>query len=125
VILTDVLEHIAEPQRLMWEIGRILASQGKVVVTVPFFYWLHEEPHDYYRYTKYALKRFCDGSGLSILELTEYGGLPEVLFDLMAKGAHRFGAARLVNAAATLCRLKPNWMAEDFPLGYLLVAQKP
>lgn len=57
IILSDVLEHIPEPQRLWDEMARILAPDGVIIMNVPFFYFLHELPHDYYRYTEYALRR--------------------------------------------------------------------
>ncbi len=73
VLLTDVLEHMAEPKGLMREVARVLAPGGKILVGVPFLYWLHEEPHDYYRFTKFALRRMLDESGLEVLEIDAYG----------------------------------------------------
>jgi SAM-dependent methyltransferase len=67
VLLTDVLEHIPEPLNLMCEIARILRPGGKLILGVPFLYWLHEAPHDYYRYSEFALRRFCQLSGLHIV----------------------------------------------------------
>ena len=52
ILLSDVLEHIPTPERLWREMARLLKPGGKVLLNVPFFYWLHEEPYDYYRYTK-------------------------------------------------------------------------
>jgi SAM-dependent methyltransferase len=134
ILMTDVLEHIAEPGRLMAEVARLLRPRGKLILTVPFLYWLHEEPHDYYRYTRFALERFCTANGLTILELSAYGGLPEVMFDLAAKGAEcvpKIGplVVRLCNALSIVCQAGPvrkfsSWTSSSFPLGYLLVATK-
>lgn len=135
VLLTDVLEHIAEPMQLMREVSRIMRMGGKVIVGVPFLYWLHEEPHDYYRYTRFALQRFCNESRLSVLELYAYGGLPEVMIDLASKGLGAMPRAiawlkKPVQAiGSVVCALPParklsNWTADQFPLGYILVAQK-
>ena len=85
IILSDVLEHIAKPESLWNEMNRILQSGGKLILNVPFFYKLHEVPHDYFRYTKYALQNFAQNSGFKILVLKETGGLPEILTDLTAK----------------------------------------
>ena len=60
-------------------LARVLRPGGKLLLCVPFFYWIHEEPHDYYRYTEFALARFCELSELKIICLEAYGGLPEVL----------------------------------------------
>jgi SAM-dependent methyltransferase len=135
VLLTDVLEHIPEPMKLVAEIARVLRPGGRLIAGVPFLYWLHEEPHDYYRYTEFALRRFCERNQLRVLELDSYGGLPEVLFDLVSKGidyAPRALAAPLRNlhAAASLCcrtrlvRRISRGTSGAFPLGYILVAEK-
>lgn len=135
VLLTDVLEHIPEPLHAMTEIARVLRPGGKLILSVPFFYWIHEEPHDYYRYTKFALERFCDLSGLNVLELRPYGGLPEVFFDLAAKSlgyAPRPLSAILRPAhsvASRFCgtrlgRRISRGTSGSFPLGYLMIAEK-
>jgi SAM-dependent methyltransferase len=135
ILLTDVLEHIAEPMQLMYEISRLLHPNGKLIVGVPFLYWLHEEPHDYYRYTQHTLRRFCQISGLTILELKPYGGLPEVFIDLTSKGIELLPRLlamclrRVHNPVSMLsgtvaCRKISEWSKDAFPLGYILVAQK-
>jgi SAM-dependent methyltransferase len=135
ILLTDVLEHIAEPKLLMREITRLLRYDGKLIMGVPFIYWLHEAPHDYYRYTEHALRRFCDLNGLKVLELEPYGGLSEIFVDLTLKCiAHlpkplaaclRIAyspVAALTNTAA--CRRLSKLTQTDFPLGYVMVAQR-
>jgi SAM-dependent methyltransferase len=135
VLLTDVLEHIPEPMNLVCEIARILRPGGKLILGVPFLYWLHEVPHDYYRYTEFALRRFCRRSGLRVLELVPYGGLPEVLLDLISKGLNFFprqlaASPRPLHAIASLLsKTKPIRMLSErtkssLPLGYVLSAEK-
>src|SRR5579871_1038724 len=69
ILLTDVLEHIAEPQILLREIARVMKPGGCLIAGVPFLYWLHETPNDYYRYTEFALRRLCERSGLTVVSL--------------------------------------------------------
>ena len=52
-ISTDVLEHIREPVIAWSEMAWVLRPGGKLIVSVPFPYSLHEEPHDYHRHTRY------------------------------------------------------------------------
>ena len=85
LILSDVLEHLYEPDALWRQMARVLRPNGRIVCSVPFFYWLHESPHDYYRYTEYALRRFAKNSSLEIIELIPIGGSIEVMTDLLAK----------------------------------------
>ena len=135
VLLTDVLEHIPEPTNLMCEIARILRPRGKLILGVPFLYWLHEAPHDYYRYTEYALRRFCQLSGLRVAELVPYGGAPEVVLDLISKGLNFFprplaASLRPLHAIASLiCKTVPVRKLSErtksfLPSGYVLSAEK-
>ena len=82
IILSDVLEHIREPALLWSEMSRVLSEGGKILMNVPFYYWLHEQPHDYYRYTEFALQRFVEMSGLRLVVLEPIGGAPEVVVDV-------------------------------------------
>lgn len=135
VLLTDVLEHVAEPLTTMREAARVLRCHGKVIIGVPFYYWIHEEPHDYCRYTEFALRRLCQSSGLEVVYLDAYGGIPEVLLDLTAKTIGYLPRPlrvvfRAIHPAVAL--LSRASFAQSlsvrtkrvFPLGYLVVAQK-
>ena len=66
IILSDVLEHIPVPEHLWKEMARILSRNGKIIMNVPFYYCLHEAPHDCSRYTEFALRRFVEMSGLRL-----------------------------------------------------------
>lgn len=135
VILSDVLEHVPEPELLIKEVGRLLAPSGNALISVPFFYWLHEDPHDYYRYTKFALSRFVELSGLKVIELTPIGGVPEIIADIFAKNVIRLPAigAPLAELYQRLTKLivrtklgarVSRSTAHSFPLEYFLIAQK-
>jgi len=135
VLLSDVLEHIKEPQLLLNEIFRVLKPEGKLVLNVPYMYWLHEEPYDFYRYTRFGLEYLLKKSGFSILELEEYGGAPVVLADVFTKSMK--SVPIIGKPLAMFCQLscllfvKPRLYkkntkktSEKFPLGYMAVAVK-
>jgi hypothetical protein len=116
--------------------ARILSKNGKIILNVPFYYYLHEEPHDYYRYTEHALRRFVEKSGLRLIMLESTGGAIEVVSDIAAKNMLRLGTAgRLFSAAIQFLALaffgtklgkKVSVVTgRSFPLGYCLVAEKP
>ncbi len=96
-LLSDVLEHIAEPGSLLHEIRKVLVPGGKLIGSVPFMYRLHEEPHDHYRYSRHALSRMAGQAGFAVKTLEPYGLGTDVLFDLIGKllvGAHwRWGSS--------------------------------
>ena len=85
VILSDVLEHIPKPDVFIKEVSRITKQGGYILLNVPFFYWLHETPHDYYRYTEHALIRFANIANFEVLSLQSIGGTPEILADILSK----------------------------------------
>lgn len=51
-----VLEHLEDPQKAIIEIKRILKPGGKIFVSVPFMFPMHDTPNDFWRFTKYGLK---------------------------------------------------------------------
>jgi SAM-dependent methyltransferase len=135
ILLSDVLEHIPTPIRLWREMGRLLKPGGKLLLNVPFYYWLHEDPYDYYRYTKYALRRFAETTGFEIILIKELGGAPEIVVDIVSKSVLRFGPIGEWTAVAlqALCRslvTSPlgasisEKTASRFPLGYFMIAQR-
>ena len=115
--------------------ARVLRPQGRVICTVPFFYWLHEFPHDYFRYTEFALRRFAGDASLQVLELIPLGGSIEVITDLLAKHLVLIPGLGQPLALA-LQALVLRWSqsragkraigktARYIPLGYLMVAQR-
>ena len=136
IVLSDVLEHVPAPERLWAEIARLLRTDGKLIMNVPFYYWLHEKPHDYYRYTEFALRRFAATAKLELLELTAIGGAPEIMADIFAKNIvrlpllGRWFAAAAQSATGWLVQRGPGRRISEatranFPFGYFLVARKP
>ena len=90
IVLSDVLEHKSEPKHLFNEMNRILVVGGKVLMNVPFLYWIHEQPYDYYRYTRHALQHIADQSGFRIILIKTIGGAPQVIADILSKEPHSF-----------------------------------
>ena len=135
IILSDVLEHIPEPMDLWKEMARVLTKDGHLIMNVPFFYCLHEQPHDYFRYTEFALRRFAQAVGLIPVELIVTGGVPEILTDIVAKtivsvplvGAASAAFLQWITYGAINTRLGRSVSARtarNFPFGYFLVARK-
>jgi SAM-dependent methyltransferase len=131
VLLADVLTAIPTPDALVAELARILRPRGVLLVSTPFLYSIFDPPHDYYRYTEFALRRFCEANGLDVVQLEPYGGYPDVLLDLLNKrlvvgerSARIFvSVARLARRTRLYERLRLRTRM-GFPLGYVLVAKK-
>jgi len=135
IILSDVLEHLRYPETILKEMYRIIKDKGKILINVPFYYWLHEEPDDYFRYTSYALESILKESGFEIKELNALGGAPEVLADISAKNIQ---ALPYIGKIISISIQSITWYfvktrlgkkiskltSRKFPIGYYLIAQK-
>lgn len=85
VILSDVLEHIPNPSDVMSELKRILKPGGYLLMNVPFMYWIHEQPHDYHRYTEFMIRKLASDQKLNMIKLEALAGGWAVLIDLLSK----------------------------------------
>ncbi len=73
-ICTATLEHLEEPEIAIRECFRVLRSGGVSIYSVPFIWHLHEEPRDFYRYSKYGLDYLFKKSGFDVLEIKALSG---------------------------------------------------
>jgi SAM-dependent methyltransferase len=145
VLCTQVLEHVPEPAQMMREIARVLRPGGYALITVPQEWGLHQEPFDYYRYTRYGLAYLAEQAGLEVVLLQPRGGFwammaqrwSAYLYDVTCRPLRRRGR----RAAFALCAaLVLPWVAvtqlaglaldrlqplERNTLGYVMVARKP
>jgi SAM-dependent methyltransferase len=73
VLLTEVIEHVVDGADVIREIGRVLKPGGRLLITWPFIYPLHELPHDYVRYSEFAMQSLAIRGGLAITRLERRG----------------------------------------------------
>jgi len=125
IILSDVLEHIPNPNDVMKEVHRILKPNGIVLMNAPFFYWLHEVPHDYNRYTEFMIRKMIEDNKMQVIKIEAPVGGWAVLIDLTSKLLIQH--PRLVNL---IQKIGPRIFAKrlkirtEFPLLYAAVFQK-
>lgn len=86
VVCTQVFEHLEHPEESATEIFRVLKSGGFLLVTAPQMNELHEEPYDFFRYTKYGLMSLFESKGFKVIELNQRGGF----FSTMAQMKIRY-----------------------------------
>jgi SAM-dependent methyltransferase len=74
ILSTQVLEHVPRPQDLLHEAHRVLKPGGHLLLTAPQTNHLHEEPHDYFRFTCHGLRLLAVHAGFDVLEVKPLGG---------------------------------------------------
>ena len=78
VISLSVMEHLCEPQLFLNESYRILKQGGAMVLQVPWQWYAHEAPHDYFRYTPYGLKYMFEKAGFVDIEVEAQCGFDDL-----------------------------------------------
>ena len=74
VFCRNVLEHVEKPRSAMSEISRLLRDDGTAIVSVPHLAYLHNEPEDYYRFTRHGLEEIASDTELKAVEIRRAGG---------------------------------------------------
>ena len=74
VVSFQVMEHLPEPEAFLHECRRLLRPGGRLHLTVPFMWHVHEAPHDYYRYTRHGLDHLLAKAGFTDIVVRPYAG---------------------------------------------------
>lgn len=69
VVSFSVMEHLCEPQIMLNEAFRILKPGGSLILQVPWQWWIHEAPHDYFRYSPYGLRHMLGKAGFQEIKV--------------------------------------------------------
>lgn len=83
VIANEVFEHVFSPSDFLSEIYRVLKPGGILLITVPFVWDEHEQPHDFARYTSFGLQHLLEKSGFEIIEHRKSVSDIRVVFQLL------------------------------------------
>ncbi len=135
VLCSAVLEHLEEPELALRECHRILKQGGVAIYTVPFIWHLHEEPRDFFRFSKYGLKYLFEKSGFEIIVLKALSGFWVTFGQLLVYYLYRFhrGPLRYFPIIPVvslviqgICYLINSIdKTEEWTWMYLVVARKP
>ena len=75
VLGISMLTCLAEPERLIEESHRVLRPGGTLILEFTQMAPLHDEPHDYFRFTWFGAKSLLERGGFEIVDSQPIGGL--------------------------------------------------
>ncbi len=78
----SVLEHTAMPWAVLHELYGVLKSNGVLLLSVPFIFYLHGAPFDYFRFTKFGVSRLAKEAGFTIEKMKLSGGICHFLINI-------------------------------------------
>lgn len=140
ILCTQVMEHVFDNRLLVKESYRVLKPGGKIILTVPFCWQLHEEPYDFFRVSKYGLEEIFTSAGFEIITIKANGGKWAASFQMFINTVHSTFKYKTVRAKilkilfvelrfTSLLNRLAVWIDkrhfdDSWTLNYLVVAKK-
>ncbi len=84
-ICISVIEHLKEPQLALNEMARILKKGGYLILATPWIFPYHEEPEDYFRYSRQALEHMFEKAGFEVVYYISGGGRMRIITTIFAR----------------------------------------
>jgi hypothetical protein len=101
------LEHVRQAESCFSEMLRILKPGGAIILSVPFLYPIHADPHDFGRFTPERIRSACGRpESLQIIPMGGWLGTVGMFIELGAQKIEgRFGARLLRGTLRRVGRL--------------------
>lgn len=126
------LEHVLHPERVICELSRVLAPGGRFLLVAPLQWEEHQQPHDYLRFTRFALDRMLRQAGFTDISIQPVGGIFRLISRRLLNALKFFSGPLMFVAAIffappalVLPLLDPLDKDRSFTLGYICSARKP
>ena len=139
IVCTQVIGDVFNVNKVFTEFMRVLKPGGRVLLTEAFMDPLHDEPHDYWRFTGYSLGLLAEKACFKIEVLEKRGGFWSVKAQMTIRYLiNRFNLYesrlwKFYNILARVYSVRLLWLdhydrskaSSAFGHGYIMVVTKP
>ena len=138
IIMTEVIQYLPEPQKVLREIYRVLTCGGFCIVSSPYLVPIHGDYWaDRYRFTALKLKEMFEEAGFQRIKIEPMGSLGAVLSDTLhvtltyAQEGQKYLLSRVLRIIFRLSVTFFIWLdhltetqQKYITIGYFLTAEK-
>lgn len=122
VISDQVIEHLENPRKAIYESYRVLKKGGIAVHTTCFMNYIHPSPIDFWRFSPDALRYICKDSGFSqILQCEGWGNRIALLLCFVS---NTFRSINIPETRWSIKKLIATLNEEKYPIVTWVVAKK-
>lgn len=125
------LEHVREPAKVVCELARALRPGGRLLLIAPHEWEEHQQPHDYFRYTRFGLQHLLERAGFASIHIEPVGGFFRLLSRRLLNALQFFpgplvfvAAIFFVPPALALPLFDSLDKRRNFTLGYICKAER-
>lgn len=86
IIAFEVLEHTHDPKAAAENLFVSLKPEGRLSLTTPFIFPIHEAPYDYFRFTRYGLEKLF--SKFNEVQIKERNSWAQTILVLLGRTSH-------------------------------------
>lgn len=137
VILSQVLEHLVNPEIVLTKIFRVLKPGGTLLITTPFLFKVHACPNDYQRWTEFKISNVLKSYRYDIIKIETLGGGFLTIVDIVKQMSCKIKSKLMRKLMLVPCgliqlllvdilekRFKPAAWVYEWPLHYGVIAKK-